>query len=111
MYRVGEFLTPEERLDAMRLGGLKKLASYGLKPSDMDGVVKSAGVSDKLGLLGSVMRTSVMIGVPVGALWYALSSGLKDDSEKTRKMKATLDHYNEAVTDNKNRLQNIYPGV
>lgn len=101
MYRVNEFISPDDRLDAMRLGGLRKLASYGLKPSDLTGVVKAAGATDKLGLLGSALRTSILLGAPIGAVWYAISSGLREDSEKTKKMKATLDHYNDAVMANK----------
>lgn len=108
MYRIGEFLTQEERLDAMRLGGLKKLASAGLKPSDLSGIVKTAGTADKIGLLGAALRTSVMIGAPLGAIWYAISSGLKNDSDKTRKLKAALDHYNDTVAENENRLSSTY---
>lgn len=104
MYRIGEFLTPDERLNAMRIGGLYKLASYGLKPSDMTTITKSAGTTDKLGLLGAALRTSIIVGAPLGAVWYAVSSGIKDDDEKTKKMKATLDHYNDVVASNKNIL-------
>ena len=107
MYRINEFLTPSERLDAMRLGGLKKLASAGLKPSDLDGMCKSAATQDKIGLLGAAMRTSVLIGAPLGAIWYVISSGLKDDSDKTRKMKAALDHYNSVVEENRPKISGL----
>jgi len=107
MYRIGEFLTPRERIDAMRLGGIRKLAEYGLKPSDMTGIVKSAAGEEKIGLLGAALRTSVLIGAPLGAIWYVVSSGLRDDSEKTRRMKATLDHYNYVVDRNRKSLSGI----
>lgn len=102
MYRVCEFITPYERLDAMRLGGLKKLAEVGLKPSDMDKL--AAESSGGLDVLGTALRTSILVGAPIGAVWYVLSSGLKKDSKKTKKLKATLDHYNDVVAENKNRL-------
>lgn len=98
MYRVNEFLTPSERLGAMRIGGLKKLASMGMRPSDFGAMTKVAGVEAKLGLLGAALRTSVLVGAPIGAIWFAISDGIKNDDEKTRKMKATLDHYNDAVS-------------
>lgn len=104
MYRIGEFLTPSERLEAMRIGGLRKLASAGLKPSDMDEMAKEAGTQDKIGLLGAALRTSVLIGAPLGAVWYVLSNALKEDSSKTKKMKATLDHYNSVVEENKPKM-------
>ena len=103
MYRISEFLTPSERLDAMRIGGLRKLASMGIKPSDMGKLVKKSESPNKIGLLGAALRTSVLIGAPLGAIWYVVSSGLKDDDLKTRKMKETLDHYNGVVEENKAR--------
>ena len=105
MYRVSEFITPAERLDAMRLGGLKKLAALGLKPSDLNKVAAESGSG--LDVLGKALKTSIYVGVPLGALWYAISSGLKKDSKKTRQLKATLDHYNDVVTENKNQLGGI----
>jgi hypothetical protein len=102
MYRVNEFLTPTERLDAMRLGGLRKLASMGLRPSDLEKV--AASNTSAIDTLGAAIRTSVLFGAPLGAVWYVLSSGLKKDSKKTKKLKAELDHYNNAVSDSKNRL-------
>ena len=108
MYRVNEFLTPAERLDAMRLGGLGKLASMGMKPSDME---KLAGKeSGGLDVLGTALKTSILVGAPVGALWYVLSNSLKNDSKKTRQMKATLDHYNDVVAENQSRLQGLDMG-
>lgn len=108
MYRIGEILTPEERLDAMRLGGIKKLAGYGLSPSSFSGLVKKAGVSDKIGLLGAALRTSVLIGAPIGAVWFALSNGLRHDSKNTKMMKATLDHYNDVVAENERKVGDSY---
>lgn len=104
MYRVSEFLTPAERLDAMRLGGLKKLAALGLKPSDLN---KVAANSSGLDVLGAALKTSILVGAPIGAVWYAISSGLKKDSKKTKQMKAMLDHYNDIVAENKNRLGGV----
>lgn len=103
MYRVSEFITPTERLDAMRLGGLKKLAELGLKPSDMDKFAADKA-SGGLDMLGTALKTSVLIGAPLGAVWYAISSGLKKDSKKTRKLKETLDHYNDVVASNKGQF-------
>jgi len=96
MYRINEFLTPSERLEAMRLGGIKKLAAEGLTPTTFQ---KEAADSGPLSLLGTALRTAVFIGAPIGAVWYALSSSLKEDSEKTRKLKAQLDHFNDVAAE------------
>lgn len=98
MYRINEFLTPSERLEAMRFGALKKLASMGYKPSDFNRLVKSAAEgnsSDPISILGAALKTSIYVGVPFGVVWYALTGGAQKDSLKTKKLKATLDHYND----------------
>lgn len=112
MYRIGEFLTPSERLEAMRLGGLKKLASMGMKPSDfglaLEKSAQSPG-SSAMDLLGATLRTAVMIGAPLGAVWYAVNRPIRRDSMKTKKLKARLDHYNDASADAMARLYAAYP--
>ena len=105
MYRVNDYLTPSERLDAMRVGGMRKLASVGLTPKTFTDLVKKAdGPASALDLLGTALRTSVFIGAPLGALWFAMRSGLGEDNKKTRKLKETLDHYNDVVANNRGQM-------
>lgn len=104
MYRINEFITPEERLDGIRLGAMRKLASMGMKPSDLDAAMEKTAQS-KTGaqdLLMAVIKSAVVLGVPAGALMYAMRSSVKSDDEKTRKMRQALDHYNDQVYEFKN---------
>lgn len=107
MYRINDYLTPSERMDAIRVGGLKKLASLGMKPSDMekDALSLADGASSILPLLGTAVRTAVVFGLPVGTVWYALSRSLKQDSASTQKLKAKLDHYNDVAEEAKSRVR------
>lgn len=104
MYRINEFLTPSERLEAMRLGGLKKLASMGMTPSDFN---KQADASGALSLFGTALRTAVFIGAPLGVVWYALSSSMKNDSEKTKRLKAQLDHFNDVAAKSRQTISSV----
>ena len=105
MYRVNEFLTPSERMDAMRFGAVSALASAGVPPSGFDKAAEASGGA--LDLLGTVLRTCAFVGAPVGLVWYAVSRGIRNDSAKTRRMKAMLDHYNSAVAEHKAALSGI----
>jgi multisubunit Na+/H+ antiporter MnhC subunit len=105
MYRINEFITPEERLDGIRVGALRKLASYGMKPSDLGQAMEKSGanpVGTASDALMAVLKTAVVIGVPVGALMYAMRSSVKKQDDKTRKMQSALDHYNDQVFEFKN---------
>lgn len=104
MYRINEFLTPSERLDAMRLGGLKALVANGLTPSTFTKEAAGNPPAPSPDFLKSVMMTSVVLGLPIGAVWYALSSGIRKSDEKTQRMRAELDHYNDVVSSYRNRL-------
>lgn len=104
MYRINEFITPEERLDGIRVGALRKLASYGMKPSDLGKAMEKSGQSATTAsdALMAVLKTAVVIGVPVGALMYAMRSSVKKQDDKTAKMRKALDHYNDQVFEFKN---------
>lgn len=106
MYRINEFITPEERLDGIRVGALRKLASYGMKPSDLGQAMEKSGQSAATAsdALMAVLKTAVVIGVPVGALMYAMRSSVKKQDDKTRKMQSALDHYNDQVFEFKNSM-------
>lgn len=106
MYRISEYLTPSERMETIRMGAMRKLASMGMAPSDFGREMeKDAQSVPNLSMLGTALRTAVMIGAPVGAVLYALKSSLRNDTAKTKKLKATLDHYNDVSFDAKTRLE------
>lgn len=104
MYRISEYLTPSERMDAARLGGLRKLACLGMKPSDLGPAMRKSAQAASLSMLGTALRTSIMIGAPFGVVWYAMKNSLKNDTLKTKKLKAKLDHYNDVSYDMKRQL-------
>ena len=106
MYRISEYLTPSERMEAIRIGAMRKLASMGMTPSSFgEEIEKDAQSAPNLNMLGTALRTAVMVGAPIGAILYVLKSSLKNDTTKTKKLKATLDHYNDVSFDAKTRLE------
>ena len=103
MYRISEFLTPTERLDAMRIGGLKALVANGTTPSGMSKVAVDAPRPTP-DFLKSVFMTSIVLGIPIGVAWHALSNGVGSSETKTRRLREELDQYNDSVSDYSARL-------
>lgn len=94
-YRFSEYITPSERLAAMRLGGIRKLASMGVTPDEFE---KRADD----GLLSSAIKLSLYLGIPLGIATYAAQSSIGGGggiSRSNRKRKAALDKYNDIVND------------
>lgn len=96
-----DVLTPEERLWAIRLGAMKKLAASGISPSEFGSALEKAaaegnGMPGGLSLKG-LLLLATGIGIPVGAVTYALRSAFTPDKNKNKKLKAQLDEYNDIV--------------
>lgn len=107
MYRVNEFLTPEERLQAIRMGAMRKLASMGMTPSDFSGELEKQAQesgSDPLASLGGLIRLALAIGIPVGALSYAMKSAVMPARNQNKRLKAQLTEYNDIVDRYKQEL-------
>lgn len=103
MYRINEFLTPEERLSAIRIGAMKKIASLGMTPSDFSREMEKRGQQNVLSLGGAV-RLALAIGVPVGTISYALKSAIMPDKNQNKKLKRQLTEYNDIVARYKQEL-------
>lgn len=103
MYRISEFLTPTERLDAMRIGGLKALVANGITPSGMSKVAADVPRPDP-NLLRSVFITSIVLGIPIGVAWHALEGGVRNSESKTRRLREELDQYNDVVDSYRSKL-------
>ena len=106
MYRINEFLTPAERLEAIRLGAMKKLAEYRMTPSDFSRAIekraKDAGDSS-VSFMGA-LKLALMLGIPVGALTYAMKSAFKPAMNQNAKLKAQLSEYNNVIDRYKQEL-------
>lgn len=99
MYRINEFLTPEERLEAIRIGAMKKLASLGMTPSDFDREMEKSAqaaeaVSDVFSA-GNYIKLALLLGVPLGTLTYAFGSMASPNRKRNRKLKHGLDQFND----------------
>ena len=112
-----EYLTPSERLDAIRIGAAMELADNGVSPEAFMGMfekkadpvtaaVATKGVGKAVGMLAktpsTLLNTAVISGLPLGLVMYAVHRALKDTSKKTRKMKRELQFYQDAVQELKN---------
>lgn len=104
MYRINEFLTPAERLEAIRLGAMKKLASYGMTPSDFSRELEKRGEGESAVSLGGVIRLALALGIPIGALTYAMKSAIAPSVNQNAKLKAQLSEYNNVVDRYKQEL-------
>jgi len=99
MYRVDEFLSPEERLAAMHHGMIVKLGSMGIGPGEFVRMVKRAQArgSDVESLIKSMAMLSVGLGIPAGVAWYAASRALKPSTSTNRGLKRKLHAYNKVI--------------
>lgn len=102
-----DYLTPEERLECWKAGFVRKLASAGVKPSDL-GFEKNAGIGSLIGgAIGGgvkgVVGLSLLAGLPLGALLHYLHRSIKKDSKETEKLTALRDTYNSVIEGVKNR--------
>lgn len=108
-----EYLTPSERLDAIRIGVAMELADNGVSPEAFMGMFEKSAAGDKMGPAGktvdmiskapsTLLNTAVISGLPIGLLLYAVHRSLRDTNRKTRKMKRELQFYQDAVQELKN---------
>lgn len=100
-----EYLTPEERRHAIRIGAAMAMAEAGLTVREFDGIAKSAAskVPVPLPSLSAVGNAAIVAGVPLGLLYYVVSRSINKSDAKTRRMQRELDYYNDVVAEFKNR--------
>ena len=104
-----DFLTPGERMCAIRIGAIRKLASMGISPSGfskmMEKSAQSVGSPWQTLSLKGLLTLAVGLGIPAGALTYALKSAIAPNKRQNRDLKARLDEYNDIVDEYKNMSQ------
>ena len=107
MYRVNEFLTPEERLQAIRMGAMRKLASMGMTVSDfnreMEKRAQQGGGDPSISLKG-LFTLALGLGIPIGTLTYAMKSAVMPARNQNKRLKAQLTEYNDIVDRYKREL-------
>lgn len=106
-----DYLTPEERAECLKAGFIRKLASAGVRPSDI-GIEKSAStlgtaINVTAQALGGgakgLIGVSLLAGLPLGALVHFLHRSMRKDSKETEKLTALRDTYNSVIEGVKNR--------
>lgn len=112
-----EYLTPSERLDAIRIGAAMELADNGVSPEAFlglfekkanpltatavaKGAINTAKATTKLP--AALFNAAVVTGLPIGLIMYAVHRSLRETNKKTRKMKQELQFYQDAVQELKN---------
>lgn len=105
MYMINDYLTREERLDAIRLGAIRKLAALGMTPSSFSREMEKRAVlginttKDAVTgtgeLIGAALKLCLYAGIPLGAMTYILQSSLAPKKKQNRELKMKLDEYNE----------------
>ena len=113
MSGYASFLSPEERLESMRLGFATKLAELGLKPSDLDSEEKLAeagfekrafGGDGKFFDLNSILTAAIAAGIPLGAVAYAVSRSVNTKDKEEQALEKEREYYKALVEKEKNRL-------
>ena len=113
MYRINEYLSQEERLGMMKIGAMRQLAQMGIGPEDLVCLTKEAqansgGAKGGLGAfvttIQDLFKISLMAGIPLGAVSYALRRALAPDRKKNRRLKEELDQYNDFVENYKTQM-------
>jgi hypothetical protein len=104
-----DYLTEEERLGCWRLGFVKKIASCGIKPSDLDisdpfekdatwvgEAAKETAASGK-DLVRAGASAALLLGLPLGAMLHFIHRSIKKDSKETEKLEKMRDLYSDVV--------------
>lgn len=101
-----EYLTPSERMEAVRIGAVSAMAEAGLTPSGFDCVVKAAQASGGIKVptvsLKDVANTAIIAGVPLGLMYYIVNRSLNRSDKKTRRLQKELDYYNDVSAELRN---------
>lgn len=112
-----EYLTPEERQECWRVGFVRKMASAGVKPSDVgmtkeafyipvaSELAEGAGTVLRAGgaTLKGTMALALLTGLPIGAALHFLGRAMTKDNKETEKLTALRDTYNTVIEGIKNR--------
>lgn len=99
-----EYLTPSERMDAIRAGVAAGLSEAGVAPSQFEAAVKCAQAKPGVPLvsLGGLANTAIVAGVPLGLMYYIVNRSLNRTDKKTRRLQKELDYYNDVMAEFKN---------
>lgn len=92
---MNDYLTPRERLCAMRVGGIRKLASMGMSVSEFNDVMEKSAQTKVESAIDTAIRLSIMTGVPVGIMTYAMGRAVRPKKRQNAKAKAVLDELND----------------
>lgn len=94
-----EYLTPEERAEAIRDGAEAAMESLGLA-----GMRKSAQTKVPIPVpsLSAIGNAAIVAGVPLGLLYYIVNRSISKTDKKTRRLQKELDYYNDVAAEFRN---------
>jgi hypothetical protein len=93
-----QILTPAERAAAMRLGAVMKFAAFGVRPSQIDGLVKSGAIDISPGNVAkALIAVSLIAGIPLGAASHVIGKRITEQKAKERELKEKIKDYREAT--------------
>lgn len=111
-----EYLTKEERLACLKAGMVRKMANYGVTPSQL-GFEKGAqleGIGNFLGKAWDVTKDlgktgialSLLGGLPIGAMLHYIDRSATKDSKEVERLTKMRDTYLDVVESVKRKLKN-----
>lgn len=114
MYRINDYLTEDERREAIYAGFVTKLAEMNITPKQFEKIAQAqaapaaaaagAAAANKSGngasigdILDAALKISIIAGLPLGAVAHWVGQAATEDNAKIRKLKKTRDYYRDVA--------------
>lgn len=109
-----EYLTKEEREACIRAGMVRKMANYGVTPSELGFTKEAQDTGSWLSTTWDIAKTlgkggialSILTGLPIGAMLHYIDRSASNDSKKIERLTKTRDTYLDAMESVKAKLKN-----
>lgn len=94
-----EYLTPEERAEAIRDGAEAAMEAMGVPPMSKSAQARITIPTPSISAIGNA---AIVAGVPLGLLYYIVNRSISKTDKKTRKLQKELDYYNDVAAEFRN---------
>jgi len=82
----------------MKMGAMMKFAEHGVRPSQIDGLVKSGAIDLSPGNIAkALVAISLLGGIPLGVASHAIGKHLTQEQTRERELKEKIKFYRQAT--------------
>jgi len=98
MSRIMEYITPEERTQAMKFGAYQRLSEAGVPFARIDGLVKQAlEMPSASGVAKTVIALSVLTGIPFGIAAHVIGNRINRARGHEKELTTEAGYYRNAT--------------